>query len=464
MSAWHYKIVALVAAGIFVDTFELYSGGGILAALIKDGWSTVALNARFLAVTFAGLTLGAWATGVLGDALGRRFCYRFNLLVFGIASIASFFAPNMTILTVLRFIIGLGLGAEVVAGYAALGEFLPAANRGRVVAGVVLVTNISFFMSLAVSYYVLPTLGWRYMFLLPGVAAVAVWFARRAMPESPRWLEATGRTEAAERQLAAIEREVGARHELPPWHPAPPVQPARVPFSALFAPGTRRSTLLGMLINIVVGFSLYGFMQWLPTVFVQQGMSIGGSLLTTMVFAAGYTTGAFVAMLLCDRIGRKPCIVAFSIAAAVTGLALVYTQGLAFLAGGYFLAAFIGTSNVVGFSVYVPELFPTGLRLRGAGLCGSTGRLATIAMQFAIVPMLAAGGLTVITLTLSCLLLLQAASVGLLGIETKRKSLDAKEASGDNGPGDRRPALLEPGWPPRAAALSQRPSSARRSG
>ncbi len=425
LSAWHRKVVALVAAGIFIDTFELYSGGGILAALTQAGWSSVALNAWFLAATFAGLTLGAWLTGVLGDALGRRFCYRANLLVFGMASLAAAVAPDMTALIALRFVMGLGLGAEVVAGYAALGEFLPASKRGRLVASVVLIANTSFFVSLLVSYWVLPTLGWRYMFLLPGLAAVAVWFARRAMPESPRWLEAQGRAEDAERQMQMIEREVAGGCALPAWRPAPLIDTAPVPFRALFAMGARRGTLLGMLINVVVGFSLYGFLQWLPTVFVGRGMSIGGSLLTTMVFAAGYTSGSFVSMLLCDRIGRKPCIVWFSVAAAAVGVGLTYTQGTPFLVGGYVLALCLGTANVAGFTVYVPELFETRLRMRGAGLCGAAGRLATVAMQFGIVALLAAGGLTAIVLALAALLLVQAAVVGLAGVETRQKPLDS---------------------------------------
>ncbi len=431
MSAWHYKIVGLVAAGIFVDTFELYSGGGILAALVQDGWSSVALNARFLAVTFVGLTIGAWLTGVVGDALGRRFCYRVNLLVFGLASIAAAFAPNMTVLITLRLIMGLGLGAEVVTGYAALGEFLPAANRGRFVSMVVLITNTSFFISLLVSYYVLPTLGWRYMFLFPGIAALGVWFARRAMPESPRWLEATGRTAEADRLVAAVEQQAACHGPLPAWTPAPSAATAPLPFSTLFAAGTVRATLLGMLINVVVAFTLYGFMQWLPTVFVQRGMSLGSSLLTTMVFAAGYTTGALVATLICDRIGRKTCIVAFSVLAAVLGVSVGYTEGLAFLVSGYVLALLFGTANVVAFTVYVPELFETRLRLRGAGLCGSAGRLTTVAIQFAIAPMLAFGGLTTVCMALAAILLAQAVCVGLFGAETRAKSLDGKEGAAD---------------------------------
>jgi putative MFS transporter len=66
MSRWHYKLIALVTAGVFVDLFELYSGGSILAALVQSGWSTMSINATFLSVTFLGLLIGAWCAGGSG--------------------------------------------------------------------------------------------------------------------------------------------------------------------------------------------------------------------------------------------------------------------------------------------------------------------------------------------------------------------------------------------------------------
>ena len=206
-----------------------------------------------------------------------------------------------------------------------------------------------------------------------------------------------------------------------------PVRTKHVPFSALFSARVRRSTSLGMLINVVVGFSLYGFLQWLPTVFVERGMSLGGSLLTTMVIALGQTSGSVVSILLSDRLGRKPSIVVFSAAAACIGFGVIFTSGVGFLVGGFLLAVCLGVANTVAFTVYVPELFETRLRLRGAGFCGAVGRAATSAMQFGIVPLLAWGGLEAITGALAFVLLLQAVAVGLFGPETKQRPLDSEK-------------------------------------
>ena len=424
MSPWHYWITVMITAGLFVDTFELYSGGAVLANLVQTGWSSNAINATFLSVTFVGLVFGAWFAGILGDRYGRRFCYQLNLALFGFASIAGAFAPTMTALIVLRFFMGLGLGAEVVVGYATLAEFLPKANRGRVMAAVGMIVNISFFTSLVIAYFVIPAFGWRAMFLIPGLAAIGIWLARKSMPESPRWLESKGFFREADVLLQQIEAKIGARRAIPPFEPAPPVPTEQVSATVLFSRGVWRNTLVGITINIAVNFSLYGFLQWLPTVFVQRGLTLGSSLQIAMIMAIGKTCGAFVSTFLNDRFGRKPTIIIFSTLAALMGAGMILTTGATFLVIAFGLSVALGCANTVAFTVYVPELFETRFRLRGTGLCNTVGRLASSGVQYLIVILLAWGGLGAITAALSGVLLLQAVVVWWIGIETKKKPLD----------------------------------------
>ena len=400
----------------------------MLAALVQSGWSTVAVNASFVSVTLAGLVGGAWLAGILGDRFGRRFCYQANLALFGLASIAGAFAPNIDVLIVCRLFMGLGLGAEIVVGYGTLVEFLPKTSRGKVMTGIAMIVNFSFFLSLVTAYFVIPALGWRAMFLIPGLAAIGIWFARKSMPESPRWLESKGRVADANELLALIEQQVSGGRPLPAFEPVE-AHVAPVTSQVLFSPGVRRNTLVGILINITVNFSLYGFLQWLPTVFVNQGMTLGSALQISMVLALGKTVGALGGTLLTDRIGRKSCIVSFSSIGAVIGAVMVYTHGITFILTAFVLAVCLGLANTIAFTVYVPELFETRFRLRGAGLCGAIGRLSSSGVQYVIPPILAVGGLSGITFTLSGTLLLQAAIVGIFGIETRQKALDNPEVS-----------------------------------
>ncbi len=128
---FHRRIMFLIGIGMFFDGFDIYLAGTVLGVTLKTGFSTLPQNAMFISATFVGMMLGSFATGFLGDRYGRRFTYQFNLLVFGLASLAAAFAPNMAILIACRFVMGFGLGAENVVGYSTMTEFVPAKTRGK---------------------------------------------------------------------------------------------------------------------------------------------------------------------------------------------------------------------------------------------------------------------------------------------------------------------------------------------
>src|SRR5580692_4032393 len=177
----------LIGGGMFFDGFDIYLAGIVLGATVKSGFSTLAQNGYFVSVTFVGMMLGSFVTGFLGDHYGRRFTYQTNLAIFGFASIAAAFAPSMRVLTLLQFIIGLGLGAENVVGYSTLTEFVPPQSRGKWLGlmSVFVVTGLP--AAALVGTIVIPIFGWRAMFLLGGAGALIVWYLRKRLPESPRW-------------------------------------------------------------------------------------------------------------------------------------------------------------------------------------------------------------------------------------------------------------------------------------
>src|SRR5271169_1272387 len=112
LGPFHRRVLRLIGMGMFFDSFDNSMMAGVLAALVSSGGSTMALNATFISATFLGLTIGAGTAGLVGDRLGRRFAYQFNLLIFGGASLLAACAPSMTGLIVIRCIMGIGLGAE----------------------------------------------------------------------------------------------------------------------------------------------------------------------------------------------------------------------------------------------------------------------------------------------------------------------------------------------------------------
>ncbi len=426
ISRFHYGLLGLIGAGMFFDGFEIYLQGSVLAALVAAGWSTPQMNANFISATFAGMVLGAAFAGLFGDRFGRRAAYQVNLLVFGLASLAGAAAPNMDWLIVARFVMGIGLGAEIVVGYVTISEFVPPLSRGRWGTGLAIVTNSALFVSALVSRVVIPNFGWRWMFVIVGVGSLVVWFMRRNMPESPRWLEAKGQDARAEEVLSAIERQCAPEGGLGPVVAAPVTIRQNASLATLFSPGVLMRTVLGSVVLITLNTAVYGFIAFLPTFMVKQGMNIVTSLNYTTLMMFGGPVGALIGFWLADRLGRKSSIVIFSLVAIVFGIlypqttdpALVTLLGFLMITAVYVLVA-------IGWALYVPELFPTEIRMRGNGFCNTIGRLMTILTPQLIVPLFASTGVSGVIALVAGLLLLQAVMVALFGVESKREPLEA---------------------------------------
>lgn len=423
--SFHWRILALIGAGMFLDAFDIYLAGGVLGAVLKDGWSTIELNATFVSATFVGMTIGAWFAGILGDRYGRRFTYQINLAIFGLASLAAAFAPNMNALIACRFVIGIGLGAEIVVGYATLTEFVPASSRGRWIGLLAVITNFALFASSIIGLWVIPTLGWRYMFGLVGVLAIVIWVMRKSMPESPRWLAENGRKKEAEEILRAIEAEASRKGPLPAvTDVARDTSPAGSVWKLFFPPFLNR-TLLGCLLHVVVGFSLYGFIGWLPTFLIKGGHSVASSLEFTTLMSLGGPIGSLIGLALADRIGRKASIIGSSLVAAVLGLAYPFMgDGAGLIVIGFCLVSVIYVMLTTGFAMHVPELFPTRYRLRGTAISATAGRIATALVQFLVVGIFAWKGLSGVLSTLAGALIFQAVIFLFFGFETKGRGLE----------------------------------------
>jgi putative MFS transporter len=436
IARFHRRILWLIGGGMFLDSFDIYLAGSVLGALTKSGWSTMQLNAAFLSSTFVGMLIGAFFAGVLGDAKGRKFTYQFNLAVFGIASIAGALAPSMTFLIAARFFMGLGLGAEIVVGYGSVGEFIPPAVRGRWSAYLSLITNSALFASSLLGYLIIPAIGWRAMFALVGVGALVVWALRKKMPESPRWLESKGRYDEAEATLAAIESEIAREHALPPVVERRIVT-QKTSLASLFRPPLLRRTLLAIFVQIAVNTVIYGFVVWVPTFLMKQGLGMASSLGYTALMSLGGPAGALVGVLIADRVGRKNGLIVIGVIASVIGWLYSHSTSVEMATGlGFLLFALTYLMVALGIATYIPELFATENRMRGSGISGCAGRIAGIVAPQVVVYMYATGGVKDVLLVIIGALAVMVAVLLFFGIETNQRSLeeiapDAPEAEAE---------------------------------
>jgi putative MFS transporter len=327
---------------------------------------------------------------------------------------------------------GLGLGAEIVVGYSTLTEFVPPRTRGRWLAFMAFLTVCGFPVTSILSYLIIPTWGWRPMFVIAGVGSLIVWYLRKNLPESPRWLESSGRTAEAEALMTTIENEVAASAGAL----APVVTPAPVPqvlLGALMHRPLLERMIVGCWVLITINTLIFGFVIFLPQFFLRQGLTIANSLGYTVVLSAASLVGCAIGAWSSDAIGRRWSIMGASVVTIVFGF--IYARFNAasdptiVLSVGFMLIAAIYVQTAILFGVYTPELFPTEIRLRANGICNTLGRGATVVSPFIVGALMANYGLPGVVWLMIGLVVVQIVAVYLWGVEPRNRGLEEVAAA-----------------------------------
>jgi putative MFS transporter len=436
LGGWHRRLTTVVGIGSFFDLYEVFLGG-VLATVLAAQWHLDASGkAWVIASGFLGMFVGANVLSVLADRFGRRRIFMVNLASYAVFSLATAFAPNLGVFVVLRFLSGLGMGAELVLVDTYLAEFIPARHRGRYISwayvvGFLGVPLAALFGARVVAKADLAGMaGWRWLLIAGGLGAVFVWLVRRTLPESPRWLVAKGRTEEAEQVVAGIEVQTGS--------PAGPAAGAvaerpierRISFADTFRGEYRRRTVMLWVFQVLQTVGYYGFGTLAPIVLTAKGYSVTSSLGYAALSFIGYPVGALLATPLVERFERRTLIVVSAL--FIAGFGLVFgtsTDTVVIVAAGFLLTV---SSNVFsnGFHIYQSELFPTGVRSSAVGVAYSLSRLASAILPFVALHALDVFGPGWVFAGAAMLMGLLALEVRVLGPRTTGHSLEQAAAAG----------------------------------
>jgi MFS transporter, putative metabolite:H+ symporter len=435
---FHVRLLILIGSGLFLDSFDIYMQGSVLAELTRTGWSNPVGNAAFLSLTFGGLAIGTIVSGWLGDRLGRRTMYQANMLVFGLATLGGALAPSFPVLLLCRFVCGLGLGGEVITCYVMLAEFVPAHQRGRWQGLLAFTANLGLPSSTLVSFLVIPRFGWRTMFLAVGVLSLIAWLLQRRIPESPRWYESRGRHAEAEEVLRQIEQQVqrstGSPLKLPVSEGVLESSSVSPSWRSLFVGRMLRRTTLAMAIMVCMNVVIYSVTGWVPTILVQRGFHIGSTLQIATMMQLGSLPGAILAAWAVDRWGRKSCLISLSLLGG--SILVIYAFSnlpVTLMLTGFLLFILLYALVAMTWGTYVPEIFPTRLRLTGCGISNATGRLANVGAPFGVAALLSAVGSRAVFFSAAGILAVQALAVLVLGEETNGCSLEEIEGMAQTG-------------------------------
>jgi len=388
----HSRILGGSGVGWALDAMDVGLISFVIAQLAVV-WPAEAGQLGFVASAgFLGMAIGASLGGLLADKLGRRQVFAITLLIYGMFTGLSALSLSVGALIVLRFLVGLGLGAELPVASTLVSEFAPARIRGRVIVILESFWAVGWTAAALIGYFVIPTSddGWRWALALGAVPAVWAIFVRLRLPESVRFLEGKGRHAEAEKIVAELETAAGVPTQ-EVANEAPVVAPSSS-IGTLFGAPLRRRTISLWLVWFCVNFAYYGAFIWLPTLLVAQGFSLVRSFEYTLIITLAQLPGYAASAWLVEKWGRRVTLAVFlagsAISAGFFGTAGDVPTILAFGA----LMSFFNLGAWGALYAVTPELYPTRVRGTGAGWAAGFGRLASIIAPLCVPALLAAGG------------------------------------------------------------------------
>jgi MFS transporter, putative metabolite:H+ symporter len=437
-----WRLVALVSFGAFFEIYDLaltapLSLGLLVAGVFHRGAAGLfgfTDQATFAAATFAGLYVGTLAFSTVADRLGRRPIFTFALLWYAIATVVMGVQNGAFAIDFCRFVASMGVGLELVAIDCYLAELMPKAVRGRAFAVSASLQFLSVPLVSVLAWALIPGThlgidGWRWLAFVPAVGALLIWQVRRALPESPRWLEAHGRAAEADQITTRIEQHVARDlgSQLPAIHTPTGVSMQQAKVMSMWTPPYRRRTVVLIVFHVFQTIGYFGFANWLPTLLVSQGIEIGRSLAYSAVVALVPPAAPLVFSFFVDKVERKWLVAAGALLAAAAGLLMSrFTQN-----SNFALFTVIGAGVAIGNSLmslsyhtYQSELFPTPMRARAVGFVYSFSRLSAIFSSYVIAATLDRAGSVGVFVLISGAMLVVALSVGLFGPRTRGLALE----------------------------------------
>jgi putative MFS transporter len=386
-------VTALSAGGLFLDGFDLTVIAVAVPVLRKEWHLSGAMLGLVSSSALIGMLVGALALGWLTDRIGRKRVYTIDLVCFVVFAALTAVAQNAWELVLLRFLLGIAVGADYPISSALTAEFASSSGRGRHIAYMSAAYSVG-----AVCAYLMGLVfggfgegSWRWMLLMGAGFAVVVAIARTTIPESPRWLSAQGRGAEASRIVAGL---LG-REDSPSVAPAAS-GPRRRP--EVLSREFLGRTLFVCVFYFCFAVTFYGVQLYTPT--IVAGMT-GSSPAASDVGSAAVSCVGLVAMvavgsLVVERWGRRPAVLLGFFGQAVFLALLALSANVPFAVVVLLFAAAMFCSNSgPGFMVllYPSELFPTTLRASGVGLAVGASRIGAILGVFVFPSLIEAWGL-----------------------------------------------------------------------
>lgn len=361
---------------VAVDGFDTAAIGFVAPSLRAEWGLTAAELAPLFGAGLVGLMAGALIFGPLADRLGRKVILVWSVAFFGLMSLISMWAPDLSTLVVLRFLTGLGLGGAMPSAITMTSEYCPEQRRSRLVTLMFCGFTLGSALGGLASAQILAQFGWRGVFFLGGVLPLAlVPFLVVLLPESLRFLVLRNRPHE---QIQKIVRLLNPAEHTVPRFVANEVQ-GSTPIAELFRAPYAAGTALLWLAFFMSLLIIYLISSWLPTLLTSAGSSVSKASVVTSVFQIGGTIGAILLGRWMDNIGSSRTLsLAYAAGAGFVVLCGLGSTNLTLLVLAVFGVGFCISGSQVGVNALAASFYPTSSRATGVSWANAAGRTGSV--------------------------------------------------------------------------------------
>lgn len=358
---------------------------GIIAAVLVFVRESFALSTRMeeivVSVVLVGAMSGAVAGGSIADRIGRRSTLVWGGIIFLFGSLLAFWSPDLTILIVARGLLGIAIGFTSVTAPVYVSELAPPQSRGLLIGLYQFALTIGIVLADLVGYWLAGQQAWRTMFGLGAVPAALFLALIFTLPESPRWLFAQNRLAEMQSVLDSYTDAAGAKLLIEEIRAALAI-PVEQRWSELWKPAVRTSLFIAVgftVLQQVTGINT--IIYYGPRIFALAGITSNRSaIFATLLVAVTNMLATIIALVLVDRVGRKPLLYAgvSGMTACLVMLAYSFHAPTAFGAAPGSVATVCLMVYITCFAfsmgpiawILVSEVFP--LRVRGRGVAAAS--------------------------------------------------------------------------------------------
>ncbi|QZP30434.1 MFS transporter [Pseudomonas sp. DR48] len=388
VSKFHRKLLLACCGGPFLDGYILSLIGIALIGFANDIPATPVETGLIGAASLLGIFFGATVFGAVTDRIGRETMYALDLTVLIIACGLSAFVTDAWQLILLRFVIGLAVGADYPIATSLLTEFTPSKRRGFMIGLSGLAWSVGAMTAFVVGYLVVNFSGdhslWRWMLFSGAVVGLIVVIMRRGIPESPRWLASKGRVHEAEEVIRKVYGKSVkiTQYDIDQLNDGGRPRSMLADLKMISSGGyLKRTIMCGVLYfaQITPQYVLYTFGGM---ILISAGIKgTNASTLGELLIATLFAVGVIPALKLVETWGRRPMVlVPFALMAIPLFVLGLWADAPPwFIIGAFAFYAFVSGGPSILEWIYPNELFPTSVRATAVGVAVGISRIGAAA-------------------------------------------------------------------------------------